>query len=112
MGEMAPGGSAAVKDAVLLDLGNTLVHYYQRREFPGILREAIGSVQSELARRGLLRVAPEKVWNRVPVEDHEAGDHRVRPLEGRLATQAPPLTGAPRPRPSVSRNSGVRPGRQ
>ena len=82
---MARGGSAAVKDVVLFDLGNTLAQYYQRDEFPNILREAIRLVQDELARQGLLRVPPQKVWERVQVEDYEAEDHQVRPLEGRLA---------------------------
>jgi putative hydrolase of the HAD superfamily len=85
MGEIASGGSAAAVDAVLFDLGNTLAQYYQRDEFPGILREAIGSVQDELAQQKLLRVAPQEVWERAQAEDHEAEDHQVRPLEGRLA---------------------------
>jgi putative hydrolase of the HAD superfamily len=91
---MAADRSILAKDAVLFDLGNTLVEYYQRDEFPGILRAAIASVQDELARRGLLSVPLAEAWVRVQVEDHEAQDHRVRPLEGRLARifglEAPP----------------------
>jgi putative hydrolase of the HAD superfamily len=82
---MVTGRPEVAKDTVLFDLGNTLVRYYGRAEFPGILREAIASVHDELARRGLLRVSPEEVWARAQAEDYEADDSRVRPLEGRLA---------------------------
>jgi len=73
-----------VKKAVLFDLGGTLVEYYIRAEFPGILEEAIGEVEGYLRHLDLLRVPPEALWQRVKEEDHEAADHRVRPLEGRL----------------------------
>jgi putative hydrolase of the HAD superfamily len=74
-----------VVNTVLFDLGNTLVHYWQRDEFPSILQEAIGAVQEELERLGLLAVPATEIWHRVRDEDHESQDHRVRPLEGRLA---------------------------
>ncbi len=70
--------------AVLFDLGGTLVEYYTRAEFPGILEEAIGEVEGYLRHLDLLRVPPEAMWQRVRDEDHEASDLRVRPLEGRL----------------------------
>ena len=70
--------------AVLFDLGGTLVHYFERAEFPGILEQAIAEVSGYLQGQGLLRAPPEAVWQRVQEEDHEAADHRVRPLEGRL----------------------------
>jgi putative hydrolase of the HAD superfamily len=73
-----------VRKAVLFDLGGTLVEYYTRAEFPGILEEAIGEVEGYLRHLDLLHVPPEAVWQRVRDEDHEAGDHRVRPLERRL----------------------------
>jgi putative hydrolase of the HAD superfamily len=73
-----------VKKAVLFDLGGTLVEYYTRAEFPGILEEAIGEVERYLCHLDLLHVPPEALWQRVRDEDHEAADHRVRPLEGRL----------------------------
>jgi len=73
-----------MKQAVLFDLGGTLVEYYTTAEFPGILEEAIGEVEGYLHHLDLLRVPPEAFWPRVKEEDHEAGDHRVRPLEGRL----------------------------
>jgi putative hydrolase of the HAD superfamily len=73
-----------MKKAVLFDLGGTLVEYYTRAEFPGILKEAIGEVEGYLRRLDLLRVPSQALWQRVRDEDHEASDHRVRPLEGRL----------------------------
>jgi putative hydrolase of the HAD superfamily len=73
-----------MKKAVLFDLGGTLVEYYRRAEFPGILEEAIGEVEGYLRQLDLLRVPPQALWQRVRNEDHEAGDHRVRPLERRL----------------------------
>lgn len=73
-----------MKKAVLFDLGGTLVEYYTRAEFPGVLEEAIGEVEECLRHLDLLRVPPEALWQRVRDEDREAGDHRVRPLEGRL----------------------------
>jgi putative hydrolase of the HAD superfamily len=72
-------------EAILFDLGNTLVGYFGRAEFPAILKAAILGVQEILREQGLLRVDPETMWRGVRAEDHEAEDHRVRPLEGRLA---------------------------
>jgi putative hydrolase of the HAD superfamily len=73
-----------MKKAVLFDLGGTLVEYYTRAEFPGILEEAIGEVEGYLRHLDLLYLPPEALWQGVRDEDHEASDHRVRPLEGRL----------------------------
>jgi putative hydrolase of the HAD superfamily len=73
-----------MKKAVLFDLGGTLVEYYTRAEFPRILEEAIGEVEGYLRHLDMLRVTSQALWQRVRDEDHEAGDHRVRPLEGRL----------------------------
>jgi len=72
-------------EAILFDLGNTLVSYFDRAEFPAILRAGILGVQDYLQEQGLLRVDLETMWHGVRAEDHEAEDHRVRPLEGRLA---------------------------
>ena len=73
-----------MKKAVLFDLGGTLVEYYTRGVFPGSLEEAIDEVEGYLRHLDLLRVPPAALWQRVRDEDHEAGDLRVRPLEGRL----------------------------
>jgi putative hydrolase of the HAD superfamily len=72
------------KTTVLFDLGGTLVHYYERAEFPAILEHAIAQVQSLLEKKGLLTVTPDAVRARVRNEDHESPDNRSRPLENRL----------------------------
>jgi putative hydrolase of the HAD superfamily len=72
-------------EAILFDLGNTLVRTFDRAEFPAILQAGILGVREFLRERGMLRVDPEAMWQRVRAEDHEAEDHHVRPLEGRLA---------------------------
>jgi putative hydrolase of the HAD superfamily len=74
-----------MKSAALFDLGNTLVAYYERAEFPAVLAESIGEAKACLARRGSLSVADDVIGRRVAQEDYEAEDFRVRPLEGRLS---------------------------
>jgi putative hydrolase of the HAD superfamily len=76
---------AAPKTALLFDLGNTLVQYWERAEFPGILRQAITEVSDYLDQRGLLGVSAPELWERVEGENHESPDRHVRPLAGRLA---------------------------
>jgi len=73
-----------MKNTVLFDLGGTLVHYFERHEFPGILELAITEVQNYLLQKDLLRVSPEDMWRKVREEDYESSDYRVRPLEERL----------------------------
>jgi putative hydrolase of the HAD superfamily len=73
------------KEAVLFDLGNTLVRTFQRSEFLRVLEEAILGVQRLLGDEGLLVVSAAAMWWGVGQENHEAEDHRVRPLAGRLA---------------------------
>jgi putative hydrolase of the HAD superfamily len=72
------------KTTVLFDLGGTLVHYYERSEFPAILEQAIAQVRALLEKKGLLTVTPDTVRARVRKEDHESPDNRSRPLENRL----------------------------
>lgn len=75
-----------MKDTILFDLGNTLVEYWSRDEFPHLLEEAIGQVQSYLRQQRLLTLSSESFWQRVQEEKYfKSGDHRVHPLEGRLA---------------------------
>jgi len=73
-----------MRSVILFDLGNTLLRYYSRAEFPEILTQAITNVQNYLRAEGLLNVSLESIWPRVEEENHEAEDHSVRPLEGRL----------------------------
>jgi putative hydrolase of the HAD superfamily len=89
-----------MKKALLFDLGNTLVRYFERSEFAAILEQSILEVRRHLQQQGLLAVSTETMWHRVREEDHEAQDHRVRPLEGRLgrifeidAAQSPAVVG-------------------
>ncbi len=90
-----------MRKALLFDLGNTLVRYFERSEFPAILEQSILEVRRHLQQKGPLAVCTETMWHRVREEDHEAPDYRVRPLEGRLgrifevdATQSPTVVDA------------------
>lgn len=74
-----------MRKVVLFDLGNTLVRYYERSEFPTILEKGIGKVAERLRADGRLRADTETIHKRVAEENQEAADNRVRPLEGRLA---------------------------
>jgi len=73
-----------MKNVVLFDLGNTLAYYFERHEFPDILRQAITEVQNYFGPKELLYVSPDNMWCQVRGEDYEASDYRVRPLEERL----------------------------
>ena len=66
-----------MKDFVLFDLGNTLVSYYERSDFPSILRQSIGEVERFLG--------TSTEWDQVAEEKFTAKDYQVRPLEGRLS---------------------------
>lgn len=83
-----------MKRAVLFDMGNTLVRYWDRPAWPGILDEALREVERYLAERGSLCVPPEKVKERVEEENHSAPDYRVQPLQGKL-TRIYELEGTP-----------------
>lgn len=74
-----------MKKATLFDLGGTLVQYYQRAEFASLLQQGITRVRERLKAASLLRVDAETVRQRVSEENHEAADHKVRPMEVRLA---------------------------
>jgi len=74
-----------MKSVLLFDLGSTLAHYYDVRDFPAILKQAIVEVRGYLSQSGLLHVSEDDLWCRVREEDHESSDYRVRPLEERLA---------------------------
>ncbi len=69
--------------AVLLDLGNTLVRYYTREQFPGVLAECIGSCRRLLLNRGVV-LQEEGLWDRVREQDRGSPGNRVYPLEDRL----------------------------
>ena len=71
--------------AALFDLGNTLVSYYTREEFPQVLGRSLSAVRGRLAGMGLVRVTAREAWRRAQDEGREADDCRVRPLIGRLS---------------------------
>lgn len=73
-----------MKTTVLFDVGGTLVRYYEREQFPGILRRALAGAAGCLEEAGLPVAPPEQVWRAAQEENHEAVDGRVRPLEERL----------------------------
>ena len=71
-------------DAVIFDYGNTLVSYWSRREWQGLLARAIAEVAAFLSRRGLMQINALELPGRVEAERGESDDHRVVPLEDRL----------------------------
>jgi HAD superfamily hydrolase (TIGR01662 family) len=71
-------------DAVIFDLGNTLVSYYTNAEWPGVLAECIDAVAERLRERGLLTVDPAGLAPRAEAERGTPDDYRVVPLEERL----------------------------
>lgn len=73
-----------MKKAILFDLGNTLIQYFERSEFPGILREAIEEAYKYLCQDDKFNIPFDNVWERVKTEDHESKDYSVRSLENRL----------------------------
>ncbi len=73
-----------MKKAVLFDLGNTLVRYYGHPQWPEVIAAAMAEVRAALESQGRLGISDAAIWDAVRAEDHEAANHRVRPLEGRL----------------------------
>ncbi|MFO7899422.1 MAG: HAD family hydrolase, partial [Planctomycetota bacterium] len=71
-------------DAVIFDLGNTLVSYYGPDEWPAVLDECIGEVVSHLRDRGLFSGELADLSERVAEERPVPEDHAVVPLEHRL----------------------------
>jgi len=72
-------------DAVILDLGNTLVSYYTRAQWPAVLEQCMAEASAYLRDRGLLRVEPDELAQRVQTERGRSGGICVRRLEDRLA---------------------------
>lgn len=70
--------------AILFDLGNTLVKYYERHEFNAILKQGIQNVKDYLYCEGFEIPTEEELWENVKSENHESADNAVRPLEERL----------------------------
>ena len=70
--------------AILFDMGNTLVKYYERHEFGEILKQGIQNVKDYLYCEGYRIPPEEELWERVKSENYESADNAVRPLEERL----------------------------
>jgi putative hydrolase of the HAD superfamily len=70
-------------DAVLFDLGNTLVTYYKAHEFYPILERCVESVAAEMRREGR-SVDVASAHARAKALNTESPDGRVRSLEDRL----------------------------
>ncbi len=73
-----------MQQVILLDLGNTLVHYYAREDFPPILEAGVARAGGVLAGRGFALPGHIDITRRLKEENYESADFRVRPLEGRL----------------------------
>src|SRR5690242_19416506 len=78
---MTPDGQ--YPKAVIFDLGNTLVSYYQPAGFRPLLRQCLREAAAAL------RVAPddrilERIYEQALILNREPADYATRPLEGRL----------------------------
>jgi len=74
-----------LKKAIIFDLGNTLVRYYDATEFPTILGQCISEVGEYLRSIGVPFASQLDLSARVEQENHESNDFKVRPLEERMA---------------------------
>ena len=74
-----------MKQAVIFDLGNTLVCYYTREQWPTVLKEAIAEVTGYLRGLGQLTLDVGELPARVEAERGERDDFHVEPLAQRLA---------------------------
>jgi putative hydrolase of the HAD superfamily len=74
-----------MKTAVIFDLGNTLVSYYTREQWPTILHHSIDEVVAYLRQAGQLGQVPRDLRERVEAQRGESSDHAVVPLQERLA---------------------------
>ena len=70
---------------ILFDLGNTLVRYWLKMLWPGMLQTALAGPTAWLAEHRGLHIDPDELAQRVQAENYEAPDCCVRPLAGRLA---------------------------
>ena len=79
-----PGGGCRPA-GVLFDLGNTLVAYWERAEWPEVLRSGIERAMRFVEAEGQLRLSTASIWQRVEAHQQERAGHRVYPLQERLA---------------------------
>lgn len=68
----------------MFDLGDILVQYYRREEFPQLLRAGIQAAKEALERSGHDLPSDSEVERSVETENYESTNSRVRPLHKRL----------------------------
>jgi FMN phosphatase YigB (HAD superfamily) len=68
--------------AIAFDLGNTLVHYYEREEFPAVLSDAIRNIYAVIPQ--IAETPLDRALSLALSENIEQPDARVRPLRDRL----------------------------
>ena len=73
-----------VRPVLLFDLGDTLVRYYRREEFPPLLQAGIQAAKKELEHAGHDLPSERDIARRVAAENYESKNSRVRPLHKRL----------------------------
>ena len=73
-----------MRPVLLFDLGDTLVQYYRREEFPPLLRAGIHAAKEALERLGHDLPSDSEIERGVAAENYEAKNSRVRPLHKRL----------------------------
>ncbi len=72
-------------DAVIFDLGNTLVSYYTCEQWPGILAECASGAAEHLRQRDMLRIDLTELPQRTQAERRDEGkSEKVMPLIDRL----------------------------
>ncbi|HZF27723.1 MAG TPA: HAD family hydrolase, partial [Gammaproteobacteria bacterium] len=77
--------SSSRVDAVLFDLGNTLVSYYRSADFAPVLERCVAAAAEILRERPDLGAADTAAaYERALAANVERADHRVRPLDERL----------------------------
>lgn len=77
-------GRENVKQVILFDLGQTLVDYFTRAEFPPLVEKALAAAGEALREKGRALPQAQALRERVTAENREAPDWCVRPLEERL----------------------------
>jgi len=70
--------------SILFDLGNTLVSYYEREEFPGVLAASLRAARAALVAEGIPAPPLAEVTERAGREGQDPADLSTRPLAQRL----------------------------
>jgi putative hydrolase of the HAD superfamily len=81
---MTAAPADSVPRAVAFDMGNTLVAYYHREDFPDILRGAMQDIQGLLSDAGATTLSFDEAWANAWQYDPDSPDCKVRPLSDRI----------------------------